>query len=52
MARHPRSLEFEVNHAPSEGNYAHTLIEGENTMVKCQLLAEGTTVVRRPPPTG
>lgn len=48
VAAHPRSLGFEVIHRPSPTNVAHSQIEGENTMTKCYLLAEGVRIIRRP----
>jgi hypothetical protein len=44
VAHVPRSMGFDVCHAPLPHNPAHCLIEGENTRAKCRLLAEATTV--------
>ena len=40
-----RDLEFSVRHDPMPENFAHSLIEGENTMEKCLELATATVVV-------
>ena len=47
-AAKPRELGFSVKHNPSVGNYAHTLIEGDNNMDKCDLLAEASRIVVAP----
>lgn len=39
-AAEPRRLGFTVRHDPVVGNDAHALIEGENSMEKCERLAE------------
>ena len=51
-AGYPRSIGFTIRHNPlkgGRGEYAHCLIEGENDMTKCRLLAEATTVLIPPP---
>lgn len=48
MAATPRSLEFSVEHDPNPEveplNVAHSLIRGENSRKKCQILALNTSV--------
>jgi len=48
LARVPRHLSFEVRHAPEEDNSAHALVVGHNNDERCALLAEASSVVRRP----
>lgn len=48
LAGAARRLEFDVVHDPLEDNPAHTLIRGENSRLKCRLLAEETIVIRPP----
>lgn len=48
VAGYPRGLDFRVVHCPSPENYAHSQIEGENSMDKCDLLAEETRVIIYP----
>ena len=45
VAAYPRSIGFCVRHNPLPGNYAHSLIEGQNDGEKCSLLAEATTLL-------
>ncbi len=41
----PFSLQFIVRLDPIEGNYSHSLIEGENTKEKCRRLAKETVIL-------
>lgn len=49
-AGYPRSIGFVVRHDPIADNYAHSLIEGQNSKTKCHQLAENTQLVVVPPP--
>ena len=43
-AREPRSLDLTVRHDPLPDNYAHALIEGENSQSKCEKLARAAII--------
>jgi hypothetical protein len=47
LARIPRSLSFDVRHAPLHEDYAHALIVGENDDERCARMSEACVVVRR-----
>jgi hypothetical protein len=44
-ARVPRRLDLAVRHDPLPDNYAHALIEGENTQRKCEMLARAAAIL-------
>jgi len=48
VAAVPRSLAFDVFHAPNPDDESHSIIRGENTKLKCRQLAAATTVVLQP----
>jgi hypothetical protein len=54
FAELPRSLDLGVRHDPkTDGtNHAHSLIEGNQDLEKCRLLAEGSSLEIRPPRRG
>ena len=43
-----RAQEFEVRHAPEQGNYAHCQVEGSNDRRKCRTLAALTELIIDP----
>jgi hypothetical protein len=48
VAGGPRSLGFDVVHAPLNANCAHSLIRGENSLERCARLAAMTCMIRHP----
>ena len=46
----PRSLGLTVQHEPTSGNSAHSVIEGESSKSICRQLAEATSLIIAPDP--